>query len=53
LSVPVPVIKIVKVKVTYFPYDLKKEGGIKSIELNVNDNLSLTTVEKMIQKELK
>lgn len=48
---PVPVIKIVKLKITYFPLNVSNTNSIKNIELNVNDNCSLSTVEKMLQRE--
>jgi len=39
LSVPVPVVKMVKIRVTYFPLKLEVEKNIKNIEINVNDSL--------------
>jgi hypothetical protein len=51
LSVPVPVVKIVKLKVTFIPLDISPTNPIKNFEINVNDNLCLTEVEKMLQNE--
>lgn len=49
---PVPVVKMVKLKVTYIPLEVTSGGGIRNIELYINDNYCLTEVEKMIQKEV-
>jgi hypothetical protein len=51
LSVPVPVIKIVKLKITFIPLEISPTYTIKTFEIHVNDNLCLTEVEKMIQNE--
>lgn len=39
LSVPVPVVKIIKLKLTFVPLDLGQQKSVKNIEININDNL--------------
>ena len=52
MSVPVPVVKMVKLKVSYFPLQVSADNPLRNFEIHVNDNLCLTEVEKMIQKEV-
>lgn len=52
LSVPVPVVKIVKLKITYVPNQVSHKNTIRNFEIYVNDNLCLTEVEKMIKSEV-
>lgn len=52
LSVPVPVVKMVKLKISYFPLQISNEDPVRTFEIHVNDNLWLTEVELMIQKEV-
>jgi len=42
---------MVKIKVTYFPIQISSETPIKTFEIHINDNLCLSEVEVMIQKE--
>lgn len=49
---PVPVVKMVKLKVTYFPLQMSSEDPVRTFEIHVNDNLCLTEVESLIQKEV-
>jgi len=52
LSVPVPVVKMVKLKISYFPLQMSSENPVRTFEIHVNDNLCLTEVETMIQEEV-
>jgi hypothetical protein len=52
LSIPVPVVKVVKLKISYYPHTLKSTQGIVNLEININDNLCVTEIEKMIQNEI-
>jgi ubiquitin carboxyl-terminal hydrolase 4/11 len=53
LSVPVPVTKHVKVKVSYFPINLREIERVQNFEIYINDNYCLSEIEKIIQEELK
>ena len=53
LSIPVPVVKIVKLKITYYPNMIKPTSGVVNLEININDNYWVTEVEKLIQNEFK
>lgn len=39
LSIPVPVVKIVKLKIAYYPDRITKNQGIINLEININDNV--------------
>jgi len=43
---------MVKLKVSYFPLQVSADNPLRNFEIHVNDNLCLTEVEKMIQKEV-
>lgn len=47
-----PVVKIVKLKVTYFPLQMSPESPLRTFDIYINDNLCLTEVEALIQKEV-
>ena len=38
LSIPVPVVKIVKLKITYYPNLINPTLGVVNLEININDN---------------
>lgn len=52
LSIPVPVIKIVKLKLTYYPEFMKTDSAIINLEVSINDNFWVTELETMIQQNL-
>lgn len=47
-----PVVKIIKLKVTYVPFDLTGENKIVNLEINMNDNLCVADLEKIIKEEI-